>query len=694
MKFSFYKVVLLSLCAASIFFSCLKGEFDAPPTGGNDPQVPAEQIISLQEVMAKYYTAGKYTNIDIDKHIKCVVVADDKSGNFYKNIIIEDENSDLGISLLIDENEIHSTYPVGRRVFVKLKGLTISDYNGLPQLGMGVDNSSSSPRLGQIPPSLMSQIIVPGSYNTPVQARKKKISELGPNDLNTLIQIEGVQFANVGPDKKYANNQVDPPVTINQDLVDCSGNRVIVRNSGYADFANELLPDKNGVITAVYSIFRSDKQLFIRDTKDVVFDKERCGSGASIVPVKDIRARFTGSAVPLVAGFVQGVIISDIANKNINGQNIVIQDGDAGIVLRFKSAINIPMGSEIKVNLAGGEINEFNKVLQVQNLENTNVEVLQSAKVIIPKVLTVSQIDPAIHESTLIKINDATLIGGTKYSDKIKVKDASVEIDLFTLSTANFASSLIKSGTISVTAIVSDFTSGKQLTLRNLSDIAGGANCDVNSGELDCDGDGIKNSLDCAPLDNKVFPGASCDDGNSATISDKYDNVCKCIGTASGGAIDESFTSQTNNVDISLPGWTNIAVKGTRKWQAKLFSGNLYAQATAFNDTAPEMETWLITPEIVTSNTPTLSFETAKAFWTHDGLSVWISVNFKDNPTTAAWTKINTKVAMKDDADNTFINSGNIDLKPFGEKIKIGFKYEGKGATLTSTYRIDNIKIK
>jgi hypothetical protein len=69
-------------------------------------------------------------------------------------------------------------------------------------------------------------------------------------------------------------------------------------------------------------------------------------------------------------------------------------------------------------------------------------------------------------------------------------------------------------------------------------------------------------------------------------------------------------------------------------------------------------------------------------------------VNFKDNPTTAVWTKINTKVAMKDDADNTFINSGNIDLKPFGEKIKIGFKYEGKGATLTSTYRIDNIKIK
>jgi hypothetical protein len=694
MKFSIYKIFIMSVLGTALLQACLKGEFDAPPTGGNDPQIPAEQIISLQEIMSKYYTPGKYTNIDIDKHIKCVVVADDKSGNFYKNIIIEDENSDLGISLLIDENEIHSSYPTGRRVFVKLKGLTISDYNGLPQLGMGVDNSSSSPRLGQIPPSLMSQIIIPGSFNIPVTPRKKKISELGPSDLNTLIQIENVQFVNVGANKKYANNQVDPPITINQDLADCSGNRVLVRNSGYADFANELLPEKNGTLTAIYSIFRADKQLFIRDTKDVVFDKERCGSGASLVSVKDLRARFTGTALPVVSGFVQGVVISDIANKNINGQNLVIQDGDAGIVLRFKSAINVPLGSEIKVNIGGGELNEFSKVLQVQNLENTNVEVLQSSKTITPKVLTVAQIDPAIHESTLIKVNNAILINGSKYSDKIKVKDATGEIDLFTLNAANFASDVIKNGTVSITAIASEFTTGKQLSIRNLNDISGGADCDVNDGTKDCDGDGVKNSDDCAPLNKDIYPGAPCDDGNIATVSDKYDSTCKCVGLTSSGAIDESFSSQTNNVDISLPGWLNVAVKGTRKWQAKLFSGNLYAQATAFNDTAPEMETWMITPEITTSATPTMSFESAKAFWTHDGLTVWASANYKDNPTTATWTKVNAKLALKDDADNTFINSGNIDLKPFGSKIRIGFKYEGKGASLTSTYRVDNIKIK
>ena len=690
-------IIALSFSSMFILSGCLKGEFDTPPTGGSDPEIPAEQIVSLTEVMSKYYVAGKYTPIDLEKYIKVVVVADDRSGNFYKTLIVEDDNSDLGIALLIDENEIHATYPVGRRIFVKLKGLTISDYNGLPQLGMGVDNSGTSPRLGYIPSTLMADILVQGSFGIEVKPRIKKITELSSTDLNTLIQLEGVQFSSVGADKKYANNTVDPPITINQDLIDCFNNKIIVRNSGYADFANDVLPEKNGTLTAVYSIFRSDKQLFIRDTRDVAFDKDRCGGGSptgSQISIKDLRDKFTGTAQNLSTGFVIGIVISDVANKNINGQNMVVQDGEYGIVFRFKSAINVPMGSEVKVSLTGGELSEFNKLLQVQNLDNTNVEVLGSGKSVTPRVITVSQFDAAQHESTLIKIVNATLTGGTKYSDKIKVKDATGEIDLFSLSTSTFASTAIKSGTVSVTAIGSEFTSGKQLTIRNTNDVEGGSPCDVNVATSDCDGDGVANSLDCQPLNSNIFPGATCDDGNAATVNDKYNETCNCVGSAPGNGFDESFSSQTNNVDINISGWANVAVKGTRKWQGKLFSGNVYAQATAFNDTAPAMETWLITPEVNTDVTSTLTFESAKAFWVHDGLSVWATTNYTGDPATTTWTRINCKVAVTADADNTFIPSGNVDVKTYGTKIRIGFKYEGSGGTNTSTFRVDNVKVK
>jgi hypothetical protein len=689
-------IVALSFSSLFILSGCLKGEFDTPPTGGSDPEIAAEQIVSLTEVMSKYYVAGKYTAIDLDKYVKGVVVADDRSGNFYKTLIVEDENSDLGIAVLIDENEIHSTYPVGKRVFIKLKGLTVSDYNGLPQLGMGVDNSGSSPRLGYIPSSLISEILVQGAFGLEVKPRIKKISELSSADLNTLIQLEGVQFSNVGADKKYANNTVDPPVTINQDLVDCFNNKIIVRNSGYADFANEVLPDKNGTLTAVYSIFRADKQLFIRDTKDVAFDKVRCGGGnptGSRISIESVRTAFANGATSAPTGFIQGIVISDVASGNITNQNLTVQDGDYGIVLRFKNQINIPQNTEIKIDVSGAKLEEFSKLLQINDLDNSKAEVL-STKVQTPKTVTVGQLDVAKYESTLVKVVNAQLTGGPKYSGTVKVKDASGEVQLFTRTAATFSGQNIPSGTISVTAILSEFTSGIQLSIRNLTDIEGGTPCDVNNATADCDGDGVANGQDCSPSNKDIYPGAPCDDANAATVNDKYNAQCICEGSAPGAGLDESFNSQTNNVDITLSGWVNVAVKGTRKWQAKLFSGNLYAQATSFNDTAPAMETWLITPEVNTAVTPTLTFETAKAFWVHDGLSVWATSNYTGDPATTTWTKVNGKVAVKDDADNTFISSGNVDLKSFGAKVKIGFKYEGAGGTNTSTFRVDNVVVK
>lgn len=41
-------------------------------------------------------------------YLEAVVVADDKSGNFYKNLILEDLKGDKGITISIDENELHA----------------------------------------------------------------------------------------------------------------------------------------------------------------------------------------------------------------------------------------------------------------------------------------------------------------------------------------------------------------------------------------------------------------------------------------------------------------------------------------------------------------------------------------------------------------------------------------------------------
>lgn len=684
-------IFCFTLWSIATLSGCLKGEFDAPPS--NIPAITDDQIITFDKLFEKLAT-GKVTNIGEEKYLEALVVADDKSGNFFKNLILHDIKGDKGITISLDENELHALYPTGQVVYVWLKDLSIGYYEGLPTLGINSGNT-----VGRVPASLVRSVLIRAGRTMEVVPRKVNLSELGSKHFNTLIELESMQFENIGTAVTYADNSGSTPLSVNHNLQNCANGKIVLRNSGFADFANEIVPTGNGKLVAVYSYFRNAAQLFIRDVNDLTFTGERCGgSGGGVtgnrVTAESLRSQFSGTATTLTTGFLQGIVISDIANKNINGQNMVVQDGEFGILCRFKSAINIPLGTEVKVGLTGGSLSEFNNLLQVQNLENTNVEVVASGKSVTPKVLTVAQIDISKHESTLVKIENATLSGGSKLSDNgIKVKDASGEIVLFTFATSTFSAQTLPSGNVTITAIVSDFTSGKQLTIRNPSDIIGGGPCDVNVSTADCDGDGVANAQDCAPLNAAIFPGGPCDDGNAATVNDIYDTQCVCKGSAAGAGFNETFTGQSVDKDITITGWVNVAAKGTRKWQGKQFSGNTYAQATAFNDAAPEMETWLITPVINTGSASLLSFETAKAFWVHNGLTVWVSANFTGDPSTTNWTKIDAKVAKTTDADNAFISSGNIDLKSYGANVRVGFKYEGKGGTNTSTYRLDNVKV-
>ena len=63
-------------------------------------------------------------------------------------------------------------------------------------------------------------------------------------------------------------------------LEDCGGAQVLVRTSGYADFAGTSVPDGKGSFVAVVSQFQSDMQLYIRDINEVQLNGPRCGMSA------------------------------------------------------------------------------------------------------------------------------------------------------------------------------------------------------------------------------------------------------------------------------------------------------------------------------------------------------------------------------------------------------------------------------
>ena len=75
----------LLLLSGLFLISCKKKFSDPPPTG--DPGVVAN--ISIKDVKARY-TSGAPVEITDDVIIEGVVSCDDKSGNYYQQIAIQD----------------------------------------------------------------------------------------------------------------------------------------------------------------------------------------------------------------------------------------------------------------------------------------------------------------------------------------------------------------------------------------------------------------------------------------------------------------------------------------------------------------------------------------------------------------------------------------------------------------------------
>ncbi len=261
----------ITLVASISLLSACKKSFDNPP-GAADPAIVANT--SIKALKAMHTTAGAYDVITSDIVISGVVVADDKSGNLYKQLFIQDATG--GIQVLLDANSLYGTYPVGRRIFIKCKDLCISDYNGLIALGVKATVAGLPSQEG-IPSNLISKYVVGGSINNPVVPIVVTQNQLGTNMqdqyLGSLIQLDGYEFSD--PTETFSDTSAYKS-TVNLDIKNCAGQTIIIRTSAYANFAAKTVPDGNGSVVAIYTTFGSTKQLLLRDDEDVQFTGGRC----------------------------------------------------------------------------------------------------------------------------------------------------------------------------------------------------------------------------------------------------------------------------------------------------------------------------------------------------------------------------------------------------------------------------------
>jgi len=234
-----------------------------------DPDItPTHTIKQLQQM----YTNAPVT-ITEDVILSGIVVGSDSTGNLYKKIVVQDATA--GIDIEIDQTNLFNTYPVGKRVYIYAKGLTLATYGGMLELGLGINDQNQPIR---IPGSVLSQYIVTGTSNNVVVPVEVTIDQLNENYQNMLVKVLGVEFSNLDDTYADAVNKL----TTNRTIKDCSGNTLTVRTSGYASFAGTKVPQGHGNMTGIYTFFNSEKQFIVRSLNDVSeMTGELCGGGGN-----------------------------------------------------------------------------------------------------------------------------------------------------------------------------------------------------------------------------------------------------------------------------------------------------------------------------------------------------------------------------------------------------------------------------
>jgi len=475
---------VIFFAGTSAFLGGCTKDFDQPPGPADQPIVANTTIASLK---ALHTVSGQLDQITANIIISGVVTANDQSGNFYKQIFIEDSTGALQI--LIEATGLYTSYPVGRRVYVNCKGLYITDYFGVMELGVRAV-VSGIPSMQGILSSDLSTYIKGGSLNNPVVPTTVTLSQLGtgmqdPN-MGRLIKMESFEFAPHDTLKTYSDTSAYRSTT-NDTIQNCSGSKTIIRTSAYADFAGLSVPKGNGSVTAIYTVYRTTKQFLIRDTSDVQFNGDRCGSTppnpASRITIAALRALYSNGNQKITnSTSIGGVVISDAANKNISTGAVVLQEGNAGIVVYIGGTITYNVGDSIILDITNDSLILYRGYLELKTASGTVApSPIATGRTVTPQVKTISEItaalnqplyNPANLENTLVRVVGATASGNATLSGNNTLTDNGGNMTLYTSATALFSSTPLPTGPKTWTGYTQKYNgTTAEFLMRNASDV-------------------------------------------------------------------------------------------------------------------------------------------------------------------------------------------------------------------------------
>ncbi len=262
------------------------GDYNIPTLNTEEPIVDGT-IIQVDAVLGvlgqKTVEEGvnaKATFLNTNNYMEGYIVSSDRSGNFFEQLIIQDKslNPTRGIRLLIDVNPLYTTYEFGRKVFVKLDGLSVGIENGMATLGVLSGN-----KVLKVPSFLQKEVLIRSLKTEAITPLEVSIEDFSDKLLNLYIKINNVQFTRrsiIGSDPLTFAAEPYDLFNGNRVIESCdTGGRSIVSTSTFSSFKGLKLSHKRGSFEGILSknFYGNAFNLILNEPTGLVFDDtNRC----------------------------------------------------------------------------------------------------------------------------------------------------------------------------------------------------------------------------------------------------------------------------------------------------------------------------------------------------------------------------------------------------------------------------------
>ena len=268
------KNICIVIFSASLLSSCVNDTFDTPV---QDACV-SPGLTKTKEVANIYAVASNTTvTYSADDIIEAYVISSDEGGNFYKSMYFQPVDGSKGFNLSVDEVSAYAKkLQPGKKVFLKLKGLAYanpSSYGRGLIFGAPPTEQYAVDRLTGLE---YQKYLIPSCDAVSEDAIVHKITlaqAFSDTYLNTLVEIDNVQFADESAGGTYDTNRTD---NYDSSIYVTNGtSSLTIRTSRFASFAGYKVPLGKGKIRGVLSRYNSTYQIIMRTERDAMMSNER-----------------------------------------------------------------------------------------------------------------------------------------------------------------------------------------------------------------------------------------------------------------------------------------------------------------------------------------------------------------------------------------------------------------------------------